>query len=438
MHETAYETTPLYLPLGMLLSTGNLRKEHLEPVVDKVRGRLPTWKAGFMNKAGRLSLVKSTLSAIPIYPLISIKLPGWVVTAIDKARRGFFWAGEPSASGGKCTMAWPCITRSLDNGGLGIIDLKVASFALNLRWLWLQRVDESRPWIGLPLQCNKEVQAMFDASIHIRMGNGKLAWFWTDRWINNTSIQEMAPDLCRAVGNEAKRSRTVHEAMQGRRWIRDITGNITAVTLVQYFRVRELVLGVTLRHEQEDRILWRWTSSGNYSSKSAYNAYFTGSTRFAGAKLIWKAWAPPKTKLFMYLATHGRTWTSERRFPHGLQDSATCALCDQEPETIEHLLLHCSVAREVWRHALNLVRLPSRFKIDQLGICDTWNRLWMAFRRSNGKEWTPCSYSYPGIYGRQGMPRSSETREKQANNWCSRSRTKHIYGSPPGQGIWVV
>ncbi|GJM97806.1 hypothetical protein PR202_ga14761 [Eleusine coracana subsp. coracana] len=110
-------------------------------------------------------------------------------------------------------MVWPCITRPLDNEGLGIIDLKVAGFALNLRWLWLQRLDECRPWIRLSVQCDKEVQAMFDASIHIRTGNGKLARFWTDRWINNTSIQEMTPDLCRAVGNEARRSRTVHETM---------------------------------------------------------------------------------------------------------------------------------------------------------------------------------------------------------------------------------
>lgn len=103
--------------------------------------------------------------------------------------------------------------------------------------------------------------------------------------------------------------------------------------------------------------------------------FFFGSTMFVGAKLLWKSWAPPKTKLFMYLAINRRTWTAERRHRHGLQDDDECTLCSQEPETIEHLLLHCPVAREVWWTALNFIQMPQRFGIDDLNICDTWNRL---------------------------------------------------------------
>jgi hypothetical protein len=33
--------------------------------------------------------------------------------------------------------------------------------------------------------------------------------------------------------------------------------------------------------------------------------------------------------------------------------SPTCALCDQAPETAKHLVLHCSLAREVW-HRISL------------------------------------------------------------------------------------
>lgn len=47
----------------------------------------------------------------------------------------------------------------------------------------------------------------------------------------------------------------------------------------------------------------------------------------------------PKVKMFFWLALHKRIWTAERRWRHGLQDSATCILCDQQAETVSHLLL---------------------------------------------------------------------------------------------------
>lgn len=42
-----------------------------------------------------------------------------------------------------------------------------------------------------------------------------------------------------------------------------------------------------------------------------------------------------------WLAFHGRCWMLDRRRRHGLQESGICILCDQESETIDHLLLGC-------------------------------------------------------------------------------------------------
>uniref|UniRef100_A0A453BH82 Uncharacterized protein n=1 Tax=Aegilops tauschii subsp. strangulata TaxID=200361 RepID=A0A453BH82_AEGTS len=41
-----------------------------------------------------------------------------------------------------------------------------------------------------------------------------------------------------------------------------------------------------------DRLIWRWTASGNYSTQSCYMATFHGSTACYSWKLIWKCWAP--------------------------------------------------------------------------------------------------------------------------------------------------
>lgn len=156
--------------LGMPLSTGRLRKADIEPLVDKIRTRLPTWKSGLLRKPGRLALLKSTLSTIPIYTMISIKLPMWAIKAMEKCQRGFFWAGTETASGGQCTLAWKRVTWPYEYGGLGIPDLQLTGFALRLRWLWLKRTDASKPWSNMPIEEEGTVQRIFEASIQVQVG----------------------------------------------------------------------------------------------------------------------------------------------------------------------------------------------------------------------------------------------------------------------------
>lgn len=43
-------------------------------LVDAVAARIPTWKAGLLNNADRLTLTKSTVSAIPVHILLPLSL----------------------------------------------------------------------------------------------------------------------------------------------------------------------------------------------------------------------------------------------------------------------------------------------------------------------------------------------------------------------------
>jgi hypothetical protein len=46
-----------------------------------------------LNLAGRITLVKSVLSATPVYLLIALSAPEWAIRAIDKIR-SFLWKGR--------------------------------------------------------------------------------------------------------------------------------------------------------------------------------------------------------------------------------------------------------------------------------------------------------------------------------------------------------
>jgi hypothetical protein len=74
----------------------------------------------------------------------------------------------------------------------------------------------------------------------------------------------------------------------------------------------------------------------------------TGSCPSPGYKLVWRTWSPLKVRIFLWLALRRRHWTADRRRRHGLVASPECYLCDQEEETIDHIIATCSYSREVW------------------------------------------------------------------------------------------
>lgn len=82
-----------------------------------------------------------------------------------------------------------------------------------------------------------------------------------------------------------------------------------------------------------------------------------GSSPFLGHKLVWKTWAPLKIKIFLWLALRRRHWTGDRLRRHGLDARELCYLCDQEVETIDHIIATCAFSREVWFFVLQALRL---------------------------------------------------------------------------------
>lgn len=75
--------------LGAPLSLSCLRRADEQRLVDKVAARIPTWKAGMLNAAGRTTLTQTTLSAIPVHISITCCLSAWAINEIDKRCRAF-------------------------------------------------------------------------------------------------------------------------------------------------------------------------------------------------------------------------------------------------------------------------------------------------------------------------------------------------------------
>jgi hypothetical protein len=50
----------------------------------------------------------------------------------------------------------------------------------------------------------------------------------------------------------------------------------------------------------------------------------------------------------MWLVVHNRCWTADRLARQNLPHPEQCPFCNQEDETIHHLLTGCVFARQFW------------------------------------------------------------------------------------------
>jgi hypothetical protein len=334
--------------LGLPLSLKKLTKEQVQPIIDRIADQLPGWKADLMTKAGRMVQVQYVLTAMLIYLIMAFDLPPWAIRAVDKIRRGFLWRGRKDAKGGHCIVAWPKVCLPKELGGLGISDLKSLSWALRMRWVWLQKTEPHRPWANLPIQVPKQVRAFFAVAIYSEVGDGTKTLFWTDRWLHGHCIVDLAPRLLATIPKRMPKQRTVKDALANQTWISDIKGARTVGVMVDYLHLCDILADVLLQPDVEDRHIWRFSSDGQYSAKTAYKGFFVGTISFEPWERIWKTWAPSKCRFFVWLVAHNRCWTADRLARRGLPHPERCPLCDQAMETIDHLLVLCVFAREFW------------------------------------------------------------------------------------------
>jgi hypothetical protein len=88
------------------------------------------------------------------------------------------------------------------------------SWALQAKWLWLQKTGPNRPWSGLDLPIQPQARQLFASSIISFVGNGKNTLFWSDRWLNGCYIQDIAPEVAAKVDKKTRSSRTVAQGQQ--------------------------------------------------------------------------------------------------------------------------------------------------------------------------------------------------------------------------------
>lgn len=124
------------------------RRAYLD-LLNKLNKRLAGWAACFLSIAGRLVLLNSILSSLPVYYMSVLNMPQWVLDHIDKIRRPFLWHGAGDQTKGYNLAKWELFCQPKLAKGLGVLDLRAFNKALLLKWYWWWFKPDDKMWKSL-------------------------------------------------------------------------------------------------------------------------------------------------------------------------------------------------------------------------------------------------------------------------------------------------
>ncbi|KAL5127866.1 putative ribonuclease H protein [Glycine soja] len=103
------------------------------------------WKQRCLSMGGRISLVNSILTALPIYLLSFFKIPKKVVHKVVSIQRKLLWGGGSKAAK-IAWVNWDSVCLSKNKGGLGIKDLSNFNEAFLAKWGWELANNQNQLW----------------------------------------------------------------------------------------------------------------------------------------------------------------------------------------------------------------------------------------------------------------------------------------------------
>ena len=79
--------------LGIPIGANPRRYGLWDPILRKTESKLSRWKQRHLSYGGRVTLIKATLTSIPIFYLSFFRIPNRVVKKLTQIQRRFLWGG---------------------------------------------------------------------------------------------------------------------------------------------------------------------------------------------------------------------------------------------------------------------------------------------------------------------------------------------------------
>jgi hypothetical protein len=301
--------------LGFPMMHGRLQRKDFEFLEEKISHRLASWQHNLLNKAGRMTLVKSVLNSIPNYYMQVAWLPQSTCDSIDRMARNFLWKGNSNT--GIHLVGWDKITKPKKLGGLGIRKAREANTSLlgklvrsihqNYDALWVQIIKHKYIKDDMFLTITKKQGSVIWNSImkalttlkdgfQFRLGNGNSS-FWFSHWSN---IGKLANQVLYVDIHDLQMR--VRDVFIDGSW----NFNLLYTTIPTDIMDQLKLLPVSLNSQVQDCFTWKGNLNGFYTAQDGYywlnRNKFTSNTNEVSWNWLWHIPAPEKIKFFLWTA----------------------------------------------------------------------------------------------------------------------------------------
>ncbi|XP_071694307.1 uncharacterized protein [Rutidosis leptorrhynchoides] len=198
---------------------------------------------------------------------------------------------------------------------------------------------------------------MENLQVHIKdyfvktVGNGSNTLFWKEHWIGNEKLCNLFPRLYKLESNPdvsvQDRMAANNEELYTWNWKREISGRV----LSELMNLEQLLSAASLVSNLPDKVLWSLDINGGFHinrlSKEIDDqllSEFGSQQETIRCKLV-----PKKVKIFVWRAAKKKLPVRVELDNRGIDlNSIRCPLCDDSLESVDHALIFCKHARDVW------------------------------------------------------------------------------------------
>ena len=135
-----------FIYLGIPIGANPRRRQMWDPILNKCERKLAKWKKKHLSFGGRVTLIQSVLTSIPIYFFSFFRVPKGVVDKLVSLQRKFLWGGD-SEHNKIAWVKWNIVCLPKEEGGLGIKDIDTFNLALLAKWKWNLFQHTGQLWV---------------------------------------------------------------------------------------------------------------------------------------------------------------------------------------------------------------------------------------------------------------------------------------------------
>jgi hypothetical protein len=135
----------------------------------------------------------------------------------------------------------------------------------------------------------------------------------------------------------------------------------------------EFLYSLPIRRGTMDSIWWHPSTKGIFEVRSYYSVLVQSTGTYFPWRSVWNSKVPSRVAFFIWTAALGRILTTDNLRRRRIIILDWCCMCQSDGESVNHLLMHCSVAQELWNMILNMFGVSWVMPRDVVDLLSCWS-----------------------------------------------------------------